>query len=258
MRPGTLRRWAWIASGLALDGAYATLGQLRALSPLLSWLPKARTTAPPPPARRPPAVVLLPGIYEPAAFLAPLARWLEARGHHVVSMPGLGWNVHSIPRSAEIVGAYLTGLGVQDALVVAHSKGGLIGKQLMVSGPPGLVAGMVAVNTPFEGHHFSRIGPTAALRGFRTGDPVIRALSADLEVNTRIVTMRAQVDPVAFHGTELPGSANLILPIVGHFRILGHPLFLARLAEVLEGGRFVPGRGRFAAGTPPRGDTGAP
>ena len=251
MRLPPVRRGAWVASGLALDAAYATLGQLRGFSPLRSWIPAARTTAPHDGARRPPAVVLLPGIYEPAAFVAPLARWLTARGHRVVTVPELGWNLHSIPRSAQMVGAYLTGLGVRDAVLVAHSKGGLIGKQLMVSDASGLVAGMVAVATPFEGHRFSRLGPTEALRGFHTEDPVILSLAADLEANTRIVTVRAEVDPVAFHGTELPGATNLTLPVVGHFRILGHPLFLARLAEVLEDGRF-------AAGPERSGDTGTP
>ena len=250
MRLPPVRRGAWVASGLALDAAYATLGQLRGLSPLRSWVPAARTTAPGPGAHRPPAVVLLPGIYEPAAFVAPLGRWLGARGHRVITVPGLGWNLRSIPDSAEIVGAFLTGLGIRDAVLVAHSKGGLIGKQLMVSDQSGLVAGMVAVATPFEGHRFSRLGPTEALRGFHTEDPVILSLAADLEANTRIVTMRAEVDPVAFHGTELPGSVNLTLPVVGHFRILGHPLFLNRLAEVLESGRFVAGA--------PRGDTATP
>ncbi|GAB4099431.1 hypothetical protein [Sinomonas halotolerans] len=269
-----VRRAAWIAAGSALDWLYAGRAQISALAARPALAPDPGAHAPPPgasaggrrdsaPSPAPPtgprsgdlavvrttpgtpggglpAIVLVPGIYEPAAFLSPLREWLHERGHRVVEVPALGWNLHTVPASAELVVQRLEELGIRGAVLLAHSKGGLIGKQLMVSGPPGLAAGMIAVNTPFEGHRFSRLGPTEALRGFHTRHPVILSLAAELEVNARIVTVSAEVDPVAMRGMRLAGARNLTVPVVGHFRILGHPLFLARLAEVLDTHRFPP------------------
>jgi pimeloyl-ACP methyl ester carboxylesterase len=240
--PKRLARAAWVAEGLARDAAYVTWGQIRALGARRRRGATAlgpdgtrvvRTTPSPASARRPPAVVLIPGIYEPAAFMDPLRDWLERRGHDVAVVEELGWNLRPLRESAELVAARLGELGVSDALVVAHSKGGLIGKELMVSFP-GLVAGMVAASTPFAGHPYSRFAPTPALRGFNPSQPALAALAAERSVNARIVSVAADVDPVVARGTELDGARNEWLPVVGHFRILGHPAFLDLLGGVLE------------------------
>lgn len=235
-------RAAWLVGGLARDAVYATARQAAALrlrrggrvaaSP--EGGPTVRTTSAPPRARRAPAVVLIPGIYEPAAFLDPLRAWLEERGHEVAIVEELGWNLRSIPESAALVADRLRELGLTDVLIVAHSKGGLIGKELLVT-EPSLVRGMIAVSTPFGGHPFSRVAPTTALRGFSTTDPVMMALAAERAVNASIVSISAAFDPIVPSGTRLEGAArNVRLPVVGHFRILGDPAFLALLGELLD------------------------
>ncbi|GAB3279455.1 hypothetical protein GCM10027449_20040 [Sinomonas notoginsengisoli] len=237
-----VRRAGWIAWGVALDAAYAAARQVAALRARRgrriaegpAGTPTVRTTSEPPRGGQAPAVVLIPGIYEPAAFLDPLRRWLEGRGHQVAVVEELGWNLRPLHESVELVAARLRELGVSDALVVAHSKGGLIGKELMVSFPD-LAAGMVTASTPFAGHPYSRFALTPALRAFNPALPALAALAAERSVNARIVSVSAEFDPIVTRGTELEGARNVSVPVVGHFRLLGHPAFLDLLAAVLDG-----------------------
>ncbi|AMM33797.1 Putative acetyltransferase [Sinomonas atrocyanea] len=234
-------RATWVAGGIALDAAYATArqaaafrargGRRVAIGP--AGTPTVRTTSEPPRGGRPPAVVLIPGIYEPAAFLDPLRTRLEERGHEVAVVEELGWNLRTVPDSAALVADRLRDLGLADVLIVAHSKGGLIGKELLVT-EPSLVRGMISISTPYSGHPFSRLGPTPALRAFRSTDPVILALAAERAANAAIVSISAEVDPIVIGGTWLEGARNICLPVVGHFRILSHPAFLTLLDELLD------------------------
>lgn len=234
-------RAAWIAAGIALDAAYATARQVaafrarggRRIATGPAGTPTVRTTAEPPRGGRQPAVVLIPGIYEPAAFLDPLRTLLEDRGHEVAVVEELGWNLRTVPDSAALVADRLRELGLADVLIVAHSKGGLIGKELLVT-EPSLVRGMISISTPYGGHPFSRLGPTPALRAFRSTDPVILALAAERAANAAIVSISAEVDPIVIGGTWLEGARNICLPVVGHFRILSHPAFLVLLDELLD------------------------
>jgi pimeloyl-ACP methyl ester carboxylesterase len=236
-----LGRACWIAWGVALDAAYAAARQVAALRARRgrriaegpAGSPTVRTTSEPPRGGRPPAVVLIPGIYEPAAFLDPLRLWLEERGHQVAVVEELGWNLRTIPDSAALVAGRLRELGLSDVLVVAHSKGGLIGKELLVT-EPGLVRGMISVSTPYSGHPFSRVAPTPALRAFGASDPVMLALAAERAVNASIVSIGAEVDPIVVGGTRLEGARNICLPLVGHFRILSNPVFLTVLDRLLD------------------------
>jgi hypothetical protein len=145
----------------------------------------------------------------------------------------LGWNLRSVPDSAALVADRLRELGLADVLIVAHSKGGLIGKELLVT-EPSLVRGMISISTPYGGHPFSRIAPTPALRAFRATDPVMLALAAERAANAAIVSISAELDPIVIGGTWLEGARNVCLPVVGHFRILSHPAFLALLDELLD------------------------
>lgn len=103
---------------------------------LRSWIRVARSRSrpwPEPVAGQPDAVgvLLLPGIYESWRFLEPLALRLLAAGHPVHVAP-LGLNRAPVRASADRVHAALAGLPPGPLVIVAHSKGGLIGKQLML------------------------------------------------------------------------------------------------------------------------------
>ncbi|MDO5082187.1 alpha/beta hydrolase [Arachnia propionica] len=165
-------------------------------------------------------VLLLHGLLERPGHLWRLADHLGAHGHRVITVPGLGWNIGSLERGWR---AALEALGEhRDVVVVAHSKGGLIGKRLLLEAGD-QVRGMVTVATPFQGSvlatGFSR---TPLLRRTPLGlfDPEgdeLRALAADADVDHRIVSLIPTRDPIIPDGSHLAGATNVTLPQVGHF-----------------------------------------
>ncbi|GEL95019.1 esterase/lipase family protein [Cellulomonas composti] len=169
-------------------------------------------------------VVLVPGVYEPWQFLLPLARRLVARGLVVHTVPELGRNGAPVSEQARVLGAVLVERDLRDVLLVAHSKGGLIGKLAMLtSDPEGRIAAMVAVNSPYAGTPLARWFPTRAVRAFSPSDPTLRALAAEREVDARITALRSVWDPHIPGAGALGGAADVVLRTPGHFRALEDP-----------------------------------
>lgn len=209
------------------DYAYAAIGQVRAI--LGRGTPDHLLTGAGTP------VVILPGIYETWRFLEPLANALHERGHPVHVVTELGDNRRPIAEAAGRVAALLTERDLDDVVLVAHSKGGLIGKHLMAFDAAGeRVRAMVAVATPFGGSRYSRLMPTSSLRAFASGDATMRALAAAAEVNRRIVSVYGPFDPHIPEGSELAGARNVELGSGGHFRVLADPRVIAEVIRVAE------------------------
>lgn len=201
-----------------------------------------------------PEVVLLPGVYEHWTFLRPLGDALAAAGHRVRVIHGLGVNRRAIPATAERLEQALSDLPLPDAgrVLVAHSKGGLIGKHLLVttgaavaaaveasaggdaaaaaaSAPqephrPALgVIGLVAVATPFGGARRARLFLDPSIRAFLPGNETIVMLGRESSVNGRIVSIFGPYDPHIPEGSALDGATNVGVPTPGHFRVLASP-----------------------------------
>jgi alpha-beta hydrolase superfamily lysophospholipase len=214
---GTLARLgAWAA-----DYAWATDRQLRHLV----RRPALPVAAGGPTGDRAP-VVLLPGIYETWEFLEAVATALARAGHPVHAVPGLKHNARPVPEAADIVLEHLERTGLDGAVLVAHSKGGLIGKRVLLSPASDRVLGMVAIATPFTGSRWARYMLSRALRSFDPRDPVLLALAGELLVNERITAVYPRFDPHIPETGRLPGARNVELPLSGHFRPLGHPLLV--------------------------------
>lgn len=183
--------------------------------------------------REHPDVVLVPGVFESWQFLRPLADELHARGHAVHVLPALGYNRGPIESAAAVLGAHLRSADLRDVVVVAHSKGGLIGKLAMLRHDPDQrIARMLAVATPFAGSPLARFVPLRAVRAFLPTDPTITALAVEQAVNARITSAYSHWDPHIPGGSVLAGARqNVELATPGHFRVLTDP----RLVEVVLG-----------------------
>ncbi len=204
-------RAAWAAR----DWAYAVRWQVQSLGPTTAedYLDGDR-----------PPVVVVPGVYETWHFMRPLMDALHDHGHPVHVLPVLRHNVRPVPTSADEVVRYLEEHDLRDVLIVAHSKGGLIGKYAMTSLDAGhRIDRMVAVSTPFGGSSLARLAPVPHLRAFRAADPVLRAMGQEREVNARITSVYGVFDTLIPEGSELAGATNVRLPVGGHFRILADP-----------------------------------
>lgn len=196
--------------------------------------------------RRAPDVVLLPGVYETWQFMRPIADALFARGHAVHAVTTLGHNSGAIDEMGVRAAAFLEEHDLEDVVVVAHSKGGLIGKYLMANTRAGRrVREMVTVNAPFSGSVFGHVIPMRAVRHFRPRHPTISMLNENLDVNRRITSICSRFDPLIRTHDELVGATAVDLDAVGHFTVMTDPRVIEAIIEVVE--RETPDRERTAA-----------
>jgi pimeloyl-ACP methyl ester carboxylesterase len=169
-------------------------------------------------------IVILPGVYETWHYLRPVAEALSRAGHPIHLVTQIGFNRRPIPATAQKAWRLLVERDLHDVAIVAHSKGGLIGKQLLAfHDTEHRIDRMIAIATPFAGSSMSEIGPTPAMRAFRPDDPVIAALIAESVVDARITSIFPSFDPHIPEGSQLAGARNIELPVQGHFRILFDP-----------------------------------
>ncbi|HWH97775.1 MAG TPA: alpha/beta hydrolase [Pseudolysinimonas sp.] len=183
-------------------------------------------------ARRP--VVLVPGVFERWNFLRPIANRLAEAGHPVYVIPELGMNAGPIPVAARRVTAFLAARDLRGVALVAHSKGGLIGKAAMLDDTDGRIDRLVAVATPFSGSRMADLMVLPALRAFRPAHPVIRRLVGELEVNARITSIFPSFDPHIPEGSVVNGGTNVRLDVVGHFRVLEEPAAIEAVLAAVE------------------------
>lgn len=180
-------------------------------------------------------VVILPGIYESWHYLRPIAERLNGRGHPVHVIPALGLNRAPIPATAAHVLAHLVTRGLTGVAIVAHSKGGIVGKHLMaLDDRDGRVDRLIAIASPFNGSAMARIAPNRELRAFLPQNPVIAGLAAELAVNARITSIYPRFDPHIPDGCVLEGAHNVELPVVGHFRILLQPSVIDAVVDAMR------------------------
>ncbi|MCU1556339.1 MAG: alpha/beta hydrolase [Microbacteriaceae bacterium] len=176
-------------------------------------------------------VLLVPGVYETWQFLRPVADRLHELGHPIHILPELGYNRKTVTASAAVAQRYLDMLDLRGVILVAHSKGGLIGKHMMVlDDRDGRIATLIAVNTPFGGSILARYAPNAALRAFSPADETLVSLGGNLAANERITSIYSRLDPLIPGGSRLAGATNIELPLVGHFR----PLASRELFDAVE------------------------
>lgn len=174
-------------------------------------------------------IVALPGIYETWKFLQPLSEAVHRRGHPVHVLDALGRSRRSITDMADRVAAHLVAHDLTDVVLLAHSRGGLVGKQVMTGPASDRVRGMVAVATPFAGSWYARLMLSRSLRSLSPRDATIVALGAHATANARIVSIYGLFDPHIPSGSELLGAKNILLDTGGHFRILAHPRVIAEV-----------------------------
>lgn len=204
--------------------------------PLVGHLTKAdpaRYTRPRHP--RSPTVVLIPGVYETWQFLRPIAEMLYAHGHPVHAVASMGHNSGTVEDMATRVAAYLEEQDLHDVVLVAHSKGGLIGKYVMGhTRAAHRVRELVTVNSPFSGSFLGHVIPMRAVRHFHPRHPTLSLLNESVDVNARITSIVSRYDPLV-RRHEWTGEASIVpLDAVGHFTVLNDPRVHEAILAVVE------------------------
>lgn len=168
-----------------------------------------------------PPLVIVPGIYESWYLMKPLLNFLAAAGYPIHIVSGLGYNRGSVEEMAAIVADYIKQHNLSGYIIIAHSKGGLIGKYLLArNNENGSLRGLVAVNTPFSGSLYAYLVPLPSIRIFTPHSKTLTNLNANLLVNKQVASIYGRFDPHIPHGSHLDGARNVQLPTYGHFRIM--------------------------------------
>jgi triacylglycerol lipase len=166
-------------------------------------------------------ILLVPGIYENWQFMKPIAELLYRNGHSVHIVDGLGYNTGDVEKMASIVNEFLTNSQFENCIIVAHSKGGLIGKYLLANfNTHEKIKGMIALNTPFSGSRYAYFMPLRSTRIFIPNSPLLSLLASNTLVNNKIVSIFGIFDPHIPNGSSLEGAENIQLKTRGHFRIM--------------------------------------
>lgn len=169
-------------------------------------------------------VIILPGIMERWAFIRPLANMLSFDGHPVYVVRKLKNNLLNIPLSAEHVRELIDERDIRGAVLVAHSKGGLIGKYLLshLNGD-GRVIGMVALATPFSGSAMAKIVPHRAFWELLPDSTIIQELKKNRGVNKKIISIYPSFDNHVWakDGSYLEGAMdNIVTADNGHHKVV--------------------------------------
>lgn len=217
-RRALARGWYWGA-----DYRYAARAQGRGL--VSREVPDAYTAGALPP------VVLIAGVLEPWTLLRPVADRLSAAGHPVHVIPELAYNVLTVAEASELASGVLASRGLRDVILVAHSKGGLVGKHMLAHDPDGRIRRLIAIATPFGGSTLARLVPSPTIRALRPDDATIVELASRPELNAMITSIYPTFDPHIPDGSRLPGAVNVQVAAMGHFRILSDPEVLDAVAS---------------------------
>ena len=166
-------------------------------------------------------VLLIPGVYERWQFLRAAGGRLARAGHPVHVLELLGRNIDEIPDAAALAQRYLDEHDLRHVTLVGHSKGGLIGKHMMLfDDVDGRIDKLVAIASPFQGSSLAKYVPVRPLRAFIPTATTLTLLAENAEVNSRIVSIYGEYDPHIPGGSRLEGATNIALPANGHFRLL--------------------------------------
>ena len=216
------RLWFWY-----LDSWVGAIWQVR--YPLLAGEPDSLAVGAGAP------VLVIPGVYEGWQYMLHVARRLHSAGHPVHMLHELGRNRGRIPDAAALAQRYLEQHDLSGVVIVAHSKGGLIGKHMMAVDDIGhRIDRMVAIATPFSGSRLARYSPIRTLRVFRPTGATLSLLAANATINSRITSIYSEFDPVIPATSYLEGARNVVVADIGHFRILALPAVLDAIEAAVD------------------------
>jgi pimeloyl-ACP methyl ester carboxylesterase len=165
-------------------------------------------------------VILLAGISNTWRSLKKIGDKISLEGHPVYIIPQLSRGFTSIPDSAKIVEDIIDENGLKNIIIVAHSKGGLIGKYLLIHDRR--VKKLIAIATPFAGSTIVKFIPHKSFKELSPKSQIIADLSSHPEVNKNITSIIPAFDNHVFPkgSSYLSGGKNIKINVAGHHKIL--------------------------------------
>lgn len=207
-------------------------------------------------------VVVIPGILGTWSFMKTLVDKISLAGHPVYVVPNLGYNLFNIPESARKIKSLIfknpnanelalltlskkasaiketidTAHG-ERVILVAHSKGGLIGKYFLTHyNTNNKVIGMISIATPYAGSSMAKLLPLEPISELNVDSQIIKDLTENTSVNKDIVSIIPEYDNHVWSetGSYLDGADNIEIAVRGHHKIVFDKKVHAIVLESLE------------------------
>lgn len=165
-------------------------------------------------------IILIQGYGMRWQNMASVGEHISWQGYPVHVINGLADNRMEIGQSARIVREHVESEKIKNAIIVAHSKGCLIGKYFLVHlNKDKRVKGMVAIAGPFSGTKIAHLVSWKNVAELRTDSQIIQDLNGHKEVNKQIISIFPCRDDMVWaeKGSYLEGALdNVELPDWGH------------------------------------------
>lgn len=167
-------------------------------------------------------IILIPGVFEKWNFLKAIADRLSSDGHPIYILNSLEYNTKEISNSAKLVYEFIKENNLKNAIIIAHSKGGLIGKYVLAFyNKEEKIMKMIAIATPFGGSKIVKFVPYKVLNLSSNSDDV-KLLQERNDVNNKIVSIFGLFDNHVWplESCRLEGAKNIQVNAYGHHKIL--------------------------------------
>lgn len=169
-------------------------------------------------------IVLIQGRFQVWQHISSVGDFISKEGYPVYVVERLGNNLIDIPKAAMAVRQQIEDSDLHNVIIVAHSKGCLVGKYLLVhQNKDKRVLGMVALAGPFSGTELANLLPWKTMTELQTNSQVVADLDLYKEVNKRIISIYPKQDDLIWteKGSFLEGALdNVMLPDLGHHSLL--------------------------------------
>lgn len=182
-------------------------------------------------------IILIPGISNKWGFLKHLGDKISVKGHPVYIVGKLEFNLFDIKTSAKIVREIIDKNNLRKVIIVGHSKGGLIGKYLLIhQNKDERVKGLIAIATPFLGSKLANQIHGKAYKELAPESKIIEELNLHKEVNYKIVSIMPEFDNHVWHekGSFLEGALNIKVPTKGHHKIVFDKDVIRKIVDLIK------------------------
>ena len=182
-------------------------------------------------------VVIIPGVFGKWGFMKKMADAISLLGHPVYIVSELGYNLFTIPHSASLVSHLLVKENLHNVIIVAHSKGGLIGKYTLIHHNEGnRIIGMVSLATPYSGSGMTKLLPVEPIKELHNDSAIILDIKRHTHVNHMITSISPMYDNHVWaeEGSYLEGAKNIKIDVHGHHKIIYDKEVITTVKDSIE------------------------
>ncbi len=168
-------------------------------------------------------IILIPGHLEKWHFLKAIADPLSLKGYPVYEVGHIGYHTIAVHQSAELIRELIDEKKLKNVILIAHSKGGLVGKHLLAfNNSDGVIKKLITIATPWAGSHAARMVPHKIFHELRPQSETVNRLHAQKNINNKVVSIFGFFDNHVWPTKScfLEGAKNIRVNTHGHHTIL--------------------------------------